>query len=103
MSRITSFFLQVVELDLSEDGLNFSNFWEEGYCFGSSVIMLAVDIVLYALLAYYFDNVIPGTVREECGGHFRKDRSKKDSDYQMKCGFLFEQESTVERGHRGSF
>lgn len=56
---------QAVYLDLVNHGISFDNFWgtedsDTGYYFGSSVIMLGVDIVLYAILAFYFDNVIPG-------------------------------------------
>lgn len=46
-------------MDLSGKGVNLENLWTGSMPFGGSIIMMAVDIVLYALLAYYFDNVIP--------------------------------------------
>lgn len=46
-------------MDLSGKGVNLDNMWTGAMPFGGSIIMMAVDIVLYGLLAYYFDNVIP--------------------------------------------
>lgn len=46
-------------MDLSGKGVTLDNLWTGAMPFGGSIIMMAVDIVLYALLAYYFDNVIP--------------------------------------------
>lgn len=46
-------------MDLSGEGVNLENLWSGTMPFGGSIIMMAVDIVLYGLLAYYFDNVIP--------------------------------------------
>lgn len=47
-------------MDLSGEGVNFDNLWSgRGIPFGGSLIMMALDIVLYALLAYYLDSVIP--------------------------------------------
>lgn len=51
---------QALVLDLSGEGVNFDNLWSgRGIPFGGSLIMMALDIVLYALLAYYLDSVIP--------------------------------------------
>ncbi|GFG35680.1 hypothetical protein Cfor_11467 [Coptotermes formosanus] len=47
-------------LDLSGQGVNFDNLWSgPGIPFGGSLIMMSLDIVLYGLLAYYLDCVIP--------------------------------------------
>lgn len=47
-------------LDLQGEGVNFDNLWSgPGIPFGGSLIMMTLDIFLYALLAYYFDSVIP--------------------------------------------
>ncbi|GAB6030175.1 hypothetical protein CHUAL_005851 [Chamberlinius hualienensis] len=52
---------KAVYLDLTSDGISYSNFWEKGaFGFGSAVVMLVVDTLLYGFLAFYFDNVIPG-------------------------------------------
>lgn len=54
------FFFKALVLDLSGEGVNFDNLWSgPGIPFGGSLIMMALDIVLYALLAYYMDSVIP--------------------------------------------
>ena len=53
-------FQQALVLDLSGDGVSFDNLWSgPGIPFGGSLIMMALDIVLYGLLAYYLDCVIP--------------------------------------------
>ncbi|XP_076233119.1 cholesterol transporter ABCA5 [Calliopsis andreniformis] len=47
-------------LDLQGEGVNFENLWSgPGIPFGGSLIMMTLDIILYACLAYYFDSVIP--------------------------------------------
>ncbi|XP_076675043.1 cholesterol transporter ABCA5 isoform X2 [Andrena cerasifolii] len=47
-------------LDLQGEGVNFDNLWSgPGIPFGGSLIMMTLDIILYACLAYYFDSVIP--------------------------------------------
>ncbi|XP_076292228.1 cholesterol transporter ABCA5 isoform X3 [Lasioglossum baleicum] len=47
-------------LDLQGEGVNFDNLWSgPGIPFGGSLIMMTLDIFLYACLAYYFDCVIP--------------------------------------------
>ncbi|KAB7495793.1 ATP-binding cassette sub-family A member 6, partial [Armadillidium nasatum] len=44
----------------TENGLDWDNIWEgDGLPFAGSLIMISVDIVLYLLLALYFDNVVP--------------------------------------------
>ncbi|CAD6242712.1 GSCOCT00009542001.2-RA-CDS [Cotesia congregata] len=46
--------------DLKGEGVNFDNLWAgPGIPFGGSLIMITLDIVLYGLLAYYLDSVIP--------------------------------------------
>ncbi|XP_015178211.1 PREDICTED: ABC transporter A family member 1-like isoform X2 [Polistes dominula] len=47
-------------LDLLGEGVNFDNLWSgPGMPFGGSLIMMTLDIFLYASLAYYLDSVIP--------------------------------------------
>ncbi|KMQ94889.1 atp-binding cassette sub-family a member 2-like protein [Lasius niger] len=47
-------------LDLQGEGVNFDNLWSgPGIPFGGSLIMMTLDIFLYACLAYYLDSVIP--------------------------------------------
>ncbi|XP_067014846.1 cholesterol transporter ABCA5 [Anabrus simplex] len=51
---------KAVTLDSSGQGVRFSNLWSgPGIPFGGSIIMMLVDIILYGLLAYYLDSVIP--------------------------------------------
>jgi ATP-binding cassette subfamily A (ABC1) protein 5 len=51
---------QALVLDLSGEGVSFENLWSgPGIPFGGSLIMMSLDIVLYGLLAYYLDSVIP--------------------------------------------
>lgn len=53
---------QALVLDLQGEGVNFDNLWSgPGIPFGGSLIMMTLDIILYACLAYYFDSVIPST------------------------------------------
>lgn len=41
-------------------GVTFENLWSgPGVPFGGSLIMMAVDTVLYALIAYWLDAVMP--------------------------------------------
>ncbi|KAL3270830.1 hypothetical protein HHI36_021350 [Cryptolaemus montrouzieri] len=47
-------------MELSGDGVSFENLWAgEGISFGGSLIMMALDTVIYGLLAYYLDSVVP--------------------------------------------
>ncbi|XP_066591826.1 cholesterol transporter ABCA5-like [Prorops nasuta] len=47
-------------LDLQGEGVNFDNLWSgPGIPFGGSLVMMTLDIFLYACLAYYLDSVIP--------------------------------------------
>ncbi|XP_039297783.1 ATP-binding cassette sub-family A member 2 [Nilaparvata lugens] len=49
-------------LELDGVGVQFHNLWEgDGLTFGHSLLALAIDIMFYALLAYYLDNVIPSS------------------------------------------
>ncbi|XP_038048297.1 ATP-binding cassette sub-family A member 5-like [Patiria miniata] len=50
---------QAILLDEGGPGIQFDNIVVDG--FPPYVAMLAIDCVLYLLLAFYFDNVIPGT------------------------------------------
>ncbi len=52
---------QALTMDVNCDELNWSKmFAGPGMSFGSSLIVLCIDNLLYILLAYYFDLVIPG-------------------------------------------
>lgn len=56
----TCLYLQALVMDLSGEGVNFDNLWSgPGMPFGGSLIMMALDIILYGFLAYYLDSVIP--------------------------------------------
>ncbi|XP_030747414.1 ATP-binding cassette sub-family A member 5-like [Sitophilus oryzae] len=47
-------------MDLAGQGVNLSNVWDgPDMPFGGSLIMMAVDVVLYGFIAYYLDNVVP--------------------------------------------
>lgn len=47
-------------MDLSGQGVTLDNLWSgPGMPFGGSLIMMALDIILYGFLAYYLDCVIP--------------------------------------------
>ncbi|XP_024942835.1 ATP-binding cassette sub-family A member 5 [Cephus cinctus] len=47
-------------LDLQGEGVNFDNLWSGGGIpFGGSLIMMTLDIFLYACIAYYLDSVVP--------------------------------------------
>ncbi|RZF33664.1 hypothetical protein LSTR_LSTR007042 [Laodelphax striatellus] len=49
-------------LEVEGKGIQFHNLWQgEEISFGGSLIMMATDIILYAFLAYYLDNVIPSS------------------------------------------
>ena len=57
--HIVFFCFQAIFLDVNFDGLSFSNIGVGQFPVSSALIMISVDIVLYGLLALYFDNVIP--------------------------------------------
>lgn len=47
-------------LDMAGVGVTWDNLWSgPGVPFGGSLIMMAVDTVLYGLAAYWLDAVIP--------------------------------------------
>ncbi|XP_064460515.1 cholesterol transporter ABCA5-like isoform X2 [Ornithodoros turicata] len=50
---------RVSQMDIN-GSMRFSNLFDESFSVGSAMIMLFVDILLYGLLAYYFDTVVPG-------------------------------------------
>ena len=52
-------FTQGVYLDLIGDGMQFSNMHVGQFPLSASITMLAVDTVLYGLIAVYLDNVLP--------------------------------------------
>lgn len=52
---------KILVLDISGQGVTLNNLWSgPGIPIGGSILMMAVDIVLYAALAFYLDSVIPG-------------------------------------------
>lgn len=54
------FYFQALVLDMAGVGVTWENLWSgPGVPFGGSLIMMAVDTVLYALVAYWLDAVIP--------------------------------------------
>ncbi|XP_053669271.1 cholesterol transporter ABCA5-like [Anopheles marshallii] len=61
---------KILVLDISGQGVTLNNLWTgPGIPIGGSILMLVVDIVLYAALAFYFDCVIPsdhGTKQKPC-------------------------------------
>ncbi|XP_058130067.1 cholesterol transporter ABCA5-like [Anopheles ziemanni] len=61
---------KILVLDISGQGVTLDNLWTgPGIPIGGSILMLVVDIVLYAALAFYFDCVIPsdhGTKQRPC-------------------------------------
>ncbi|XP_070580684.1 cholesterol transporter ABCA5-like isoform X2 [Ptychodera flava] len=50
----------LLEAGFGSEGIQFHNMWVGDFPFAACLIMLSVDIVLYQLLAIYFDNVVPG-------------------------------------------
>ncbi|CAG9854771.1 unnamed protein product [Phyllotreta striolata] len=51
---------KAIVMEIAKDGLSFNNMFSgEGLPFGGSLILLAFDMVLYGLLAYYLDSVVP--------------------------------------------
>ncbi|XP_055532678.1 cholesterol transporter ABCA5-like [Wyeomyia smithii] len=61
---------KILVLDISGQGVTLNNLWTgPGIPIGGSILMLVVDILLYAALAFYFDCVIPsdhGTKQRPC-------------------------------------
>lgn len=61
---------KILVLDISRQGVTLENLWAgPGIPLGGSILMMAIDIVLYAAAAYYLDSVIPsdhGTKRSPC-------------------------------------
>ncbi|XP_029731356.2 cholesterol transporter ABCA5-like [Aedes albopictus] len=61
---------KILVLDISGQGVTLNNLWTgPGIPIGGSILMLVVDILLYAGLAFYFDSVIPsdhGTKHRPC-------------------------------------
>ncbi|EAT44278.1 AAEL004331-PA [Aedes aegypti] len=61
---------KILVLDISGQGVTLDNLWTgPGIPIGGSILMLVVDILLYAGLAFYFDCVIPsdhGTKQRPC-------------------------------------
>lgn len=51
---------KAIAMDLAGEGLNFSNVWDgPGISFGESLLIITFDALIYAILAYYFDMVLP--------------------------------------------
>ena len=54
-------FMQAASLDEGKGGIQWDNMGLDG--FPPYLAMLAIDCVIYLLLAFYLDNVVPGTAR----------------------------------------
>lgn len=67
---------KILVLDISGQGVTLDNLWAgPGIPLGGSILMMALDIVLYAGLAFYFDSVWPsehGTKQTPCFCFSRK-------------------------------
>jgi len=51
---------KAMAMDLAGHGLHFGNIWDgPGMSFGESLLIMAFDTFTYAILAYYFDMIIP--------------------------------------------
>lgn len=51
---------KILVLDISGQGVTLENLWSgPGIPLGGSILMMAVDIVLYGFLSYYLDMVVP--------------------------------------------
>lgn len=51
---------KILVMDISGQGVTLENLWAgPGISLGGSILMMAVDIVLYGLLSFYLDMVIP--------------------------------------------
>jgi len=51
---------KAMTMDLTGNGLNFGNMWDgPGMSFGESLLIMVFDAFIYAILAYYFDMILP--------------------------------------------
>lgn len=51
---------KAMAMDLVGHGLHFDNIWDgPGMSFGESLLIMAFDAFVYAILAYYFDMILP--------------------------------------------
>lgn len=51
---------KILVLDIKGEGVTLDNLWSgPGISLGGSILMMAVDIVLYGLLSFYLDMVVP--------------------------------------------
>lgn len=61
---------KILVLDIAGEGVGWSNLWQgPGISVGGSIVMMLVDLVLYAVLAFWLDSVVPGehgTKRSPC-------------------------------------
>lgn len=53
-------FLEIINLDINHDGVHFSNVRNGDFSIASAFGMMALDTLLYGILAWYFYNVFPG-------------------------------------------
>ena len=61
---ITCFiFFQTIYMDISGNGLRFDTLSDGQFPVMNSIIMLLIDCVLYAVLAFWLDNVVPSEYR----------------------------------------
>lgn len=51
---------KAMAMDLAGNGLHFGNIWDgPGMSFGESILIITFDAFIYAVLAYYFDMILP--------------------------------------------
>lgn len=51
---------KAMAMDLAGEGIHFGNIWNgPGMSFGESLIIMTFDAFFYAILAYYFDMILP--------------------------------------------
>lgn len=67
---------KILVLDIAGQGVTTANLWQgPGIPLGGSILMMAVDILLYAAIAFWLDSVVPGehgTKRSPCFCFSRK-------------------------------
>lgn len=65
--NVLSFLPQALVLDMAGVGVTWENLWSgPGVPFGGSLIMMALDTVLYGLIAYWLDAVLPSELINKC-------------------------------------
>ena len=64
---LSMIWMQILLLEMNSGGVNYETLWVgPGLPIAGSYIMLSIDIVLYMLLAFYLDNVLPSNSCFHC-------------------------------------